>query len=564
MPYLPKHWNIPQPIPPDAQQALHGYPIILQQILYNRGISDSDNANQFFLGAHPSGENIANLFGIAPAVERIQTAIQNRQPIAIYGDYDTDGVTATALLVDVLNLLNADVRGYIPNRFDEGYGLNKEALASLREDGVALVITVDCGIRSVEEAQYAREIGLDLIITDHHHPGSELPEAISIINPKQPEDHYPFKDLAGVGIAYKLACGLQENNHIPDQDVEKLLDLVALGTVADMAPLNGENRYLVREGLKYLMQPHRQGLYALCQIAGLDIAKISAGDIGFRIGPRLNAAGRLDSAQAAYDLLTTRDVMTAGRLAQQLEVQNRDRQELTRAMQAEAEQIILGREDTDLILFACSPDFNPGVVGLVASRLVETHYRPAIVAYQGDDFTRASCRSIQEFHITNALDQCSDILEHHGGHAAAAGFTVHNDNLAELIDRLQAIANQELGELELRPSLNADMELTLDALHPDVVEWLSWIEPTGYGNPRAYFVTRNLRVVNARAVGRDGSHLKLTVTDGHLTFDAIAFRQGFWIDDLPARIDVLYTFEENEYNGKITYQLNIRDIQPSS
>jgi single-stranded-DNA-specific exonuclease len=461
------------------------------------------------------------------------------------------------------------VEGYIPNRFDEGYGLNNEALDSFKESAVSLVITVDCGIRSIEEAEHAREIGLDLIITDHHHPGDQLPPAAAVLNPKQPGDAYPDKNLAGVGIAYKLALALLSelrrtgDRLAADFDETQLLDLVALGTVADLAPLTAENRHLVRSGLNAIRSPRRQGLQALMGVCGLVPSRIKASDIGFVLGPRLNAAGRLDSALASFELLTTEDLFEAGRLAQQLDNQNRERQKITHEIQALAEQIALAEDPQSPLLFAAHEDFNPGIVGLVASRLNERYYRPAIVAHHGPSHTRASCRSIPEFHITEALDQCEDLMEHHGGHAAAAGFTVRNENLKALVSCLRSIAEEQLSGLDLRPVLNADLEIQLSNLVPEILEQLEIIQPTGYGNPQAVFVSRELKVNDHRLVGRDGSHLKLTVSDGWVTYDAIAFRQGHWHADMPLFVDLMYTFEKNEFNGKENLQLKVKDLKPS-
>jgi single-stranded-DNA-specific exonuclease len=441
-----KRWLIPPAVTPEADQALVAFPPVLRQILFNRGYA-TDAEARAFLKAEPAFDNDPfQMTGMQVAVERICFALEHKEPIAIYGDYDVDGVTATALLVDTLKALGAQVRGYIPNRFDEGYGLNNEALSQLKDDGVNLVISVDCGIRSPDEALHARTIGLDLIITDHHHPSEgPLPPALAVINPKQPGDVYPDKDLAGVGIAYKLAEALVSRLEPSDFRLENLLDLVALGTVADLAPLVGENRFLVRRGLRQIRATTRQGLFSLAAVADLSIAKVNATDIGFRLGPRLNAAGRLKEALAAYELLTTTDIFKAGQLAQQLDMQNRERQRITRDMQAQAEVMALADETDAFLLFAEHQDFNAGVVGLAASRLTETYYRPAIVAHIDTDTTRGSCRSIPEFHITDALDQCADLLVRHGGHAAAAGFTVENDKLDELVSRLKDIAREQLG-----------------------------------------------------------------------------------------------------------------------
>ncbi len=428
--------------------------------------------------------------------------------IAIYGDYDVDGVTSTALLYLYLSNLGANVFGYIPNRFDEGYGLNNEALSTLKDEGTDLVITVDCGIRSLEEVEHAKNLGMDIIITDHHHPGDKIPNALAVIDPKQPEDSYPEKELAGVGIAYKLASALDQQLENTKSPAENYLDLVALGTVADLAPLVGENRFLVRRGLQQMRQPQRQGLLSLMGVAGLTPKRMSASDIGFGLGPRLNAAGRLDEAEAALNLLITHDIFEAGQLAQQLEIQNRERQKITRAIQGQAEDLALSADPDSMLLFAVHPDFNAGVVGLAASRLTEKYYRPSVVGHIGDEYTRASCRSIAEFHITDALDQCADLLERHGGHAAAAGFTVHNENLFELSERLKFLAKKKLSEIDLRPTISADLEIPLSDLSPTLLEHLEWMQPTGYGNHQASFISRNLKPTRYRTVGKDGSHLE--------------------------------------------------------
>lgn len=561
-----KRWLVSPAITPQAEQALSPFSPVLRQLLFNRGYS-TDREARAYLRADPLFDpDPFRMTGMPAAVGRIRTAIEQAAPIAIYGDYDVDGVTAAALLVQAIRRLGGNVRGYIPNRFDEGYGLNKEALSSLKADGMSLVITVDCGIRSPDEAAYARSLGLDLIITDHHQPADgELPAALAVINPKQTGDPYPDKDLAGVGVAFKLAqalfASLRPSGEGQVPELDDLLDLVALGTVADLAPLVGENRVLVRRGLQKLRQTRRQGLFSLAAVSDLPLARINATSIGFVLGPRLNAAGRLDSAMAAFELLTTTDVKTAGDLAQQLNLQNRQRQEITRRIQEQAEAMIQADDPAADLLFAVHPDFNVGVVGLAAARLVETHYRPAVVGQISDETTRCSCRSIPEFHITAALDQCRDLLIQHGGHAAAAGFTVTNGNLASLRRRLEAIAEEKLGGHDLRQTLTADMELTLAALKPELLKQLQDLEPTGYGNREAVFVSRGVRVTGSRTVGAAAKHLKLTVSDGQVTFDAIGFRLGHLQPLLTSRVDLLYTFETNEYNGRATLQLNLKDLK---
>lgn len=571
---LEKRWIIPPRITPEADSELSAFPPLIRQALFNRGYG-TDAEARAFLNAQPNfNTNPFQMTGMDETVDRIRFAVKNHESIAIYGDYDVDGVTATALLVDTLNALDADVRGYIPNRFEEGYGLNNNALDDLKASGVKLVITVDCGIRSPDEAQHAKDIGLDLIISDHHHPdGAHLPPALAVINPKQHGDIYPDKDLAGVGIAYKIAEALlNEKGHEASSKnnstlaiLNSLLDLVALGTVADLAPLIGENRSLVRRGLRQMRQTARQGLFSLAGVSQLQIAKINASHIGYMLGPRLNAAGRLESALDAYELLVTTDFMRAGQLAQQLDQQNRERQRVMREMQEKAEEMLSASDRDAHLIFAAHEGFNPGVVGLTASRLTEKYYRPSVVAAVGAEETRGSCRSIPEFHITDALDQCADLLIRHGGHAAAAGFTVKNENLPALKERLKAIAEEKLAHEELKPTLTADAEISLAEMRPELYErYLRYLEPTGYGNPEATFAARNVKVKNAHAVGAEGKHLKLALEDEKgYTHDAIGFRLGEWAQAMPARVDILFTYEPNEYNGRVSYQLRLKDLKKS-
>ena len=561
-----KRWQIAPTLTPQANESLEKFPTILRQLLFNRGYATDAEARVFLKAETNFETDPFQMTGMELATTRIQYAVEKMELIAVYGDYDVDGVTATALLIQTLQVLGGNTHPYIPNRMDEGYGLNLKALDRLKANGVKLVITVDSGIRSPAEAAYARSIGLDLIISDHHQPAEgELPYALAVINPKQAGDRYPEKDLAGVGVAYKLAQALLSRSGKTNSNfqLEDLLDLVALGTVADLVPLVGENRVLVRKGLQKIRETKRQGLFSLAAVSDLTLARTTAVSIGFILGPRLNAAGRLESALAAYDLLTTTDVKQAGELSQQLNNQNRQRQELTRKMQYEAETIVQADDPDSPLLFAVSPEFNSGVVGLAAARLVETYYRPAVVGqvFEDEGVTRCSCRSIPEFQITMALDQCKDLLIRYGGHAAAAGFTVRNENLETLKKRLKSLAKTQLGSKVLRQTLNADAEVPLSELHSELLKYLDYLQPTGYGNPEAVFVTRNVRVTHSRIVGTEGKHLKLSVTDGYVTFNAIGFRLGYLQSDLPLNVDLMYTFESNEYNGRTTLQLNLKDVK---
>ncbi|MEI6291094.1 MAG: DHHA1 domain-containing protein, partial [Chloroflexota bacterium] len=320
-------------------------------------------------------------------------------------------------------------------------------------------------------------------------------------------------------------------------------------------------RMLVRSGLKAIRSSSRQGLFALANVSDLDITKTTAVNIGFTLGPRLNAAGRIESALAAFELLTTRDISRAGILAQNLNANNRKRQEITRDIQQKAEELAMSEDQDPNILFAVDREFNSGVVGLAASRLSEQHYRPAVVGEMGEETTRCSCRSIPEFHITRALDQCADLLVRHGGHAAAAGFTVKNENLPELKSRLKMIAGEVLNAIVLQPTLSADIVLPLSDLTPDLLKHIGYLQPTGYGNNDAVFVSRNLQVKSSRTVGADAKHLKAVLTDGKLNFDAIGFRLGHLAKELPAKVDIMYTFETNEFNGRTTLQLNLKDLK---
>jgi len=559
-----KRWVIQPSITPQAEQALEKFPSILKQILFNRGYGTDPEARAFLKAEPNSNTDPFQLIGMDSAIKRIQHALEHNEPIAIYGDYDVDGVTSTALLVQALEGYGGNVRGYIPNRIDEGYGLNTEALDSLKADGVKLGITVDCGIRSPDEALHAQTIGLDLIISDHHHPdGEHLPPALAVINPKQHGDPYPDKELAGVGIAYKIAEALVSVQESPANfQLADLLDLVALGTVADLAPLVGENRTLVRKGLRQIHETKRQGLFSLAGVANTKIEKITSGNIGFMLGPRLNASGRLESALASFELLTTTDFMRAGQLAQQLDVQNKQRQTITKSMQTQAEEIAISEDPDAFLIFAEHEEFNPGVVGLTASRLTDLYYRPAIVAAKGPEETRGSCRSIPEFHITDALDQCKDLLVRHGGHAAAAGFTVKNENVPEFVARIKGIAKEQLDGKDLRHTLTADMEVPIEELNFEVLNHLTYLEPTGYGNPDAIFVVRNVKVKSSRTVGAEGRHLKLSLEGSDGTFfDCIGFRIGHLKKTLPSHIDAMFTLEANEWNGRTTLQLNLKDVK---
>jgi len=564
---LPKRWTVLPDYPEHINVSLSDYNAFMRQLLYNRGITDNDSAAHFINGTvdHPTDPFLIKDMEIA--VERLHQGILDKEAIVIYGDYDADGVTASALLKLFFSALDVQVRVYIPNRYDEGYGLNEEAMNQLAAEGAELIVTVDCGVRARSEVTLANQLGMDVIISDHHHPGEVLPPAVAIIDPKQPGDSYPEKELAGVGLAYKLAKAYLEKYPQEGVDADDWLDLVAIGTVVDLAPLRGENRVLVKKGLEQIRSAPRQGIFSLAQAAGIDLKKCDSSNLGFGLGPRLNAAGRLESALTAFDLLTTDDFLEAGRLAQMLNSYNSDRQDMTHLIRQKAAERVLEADPEAVLFFAADPDFSAGVVGLAASRLTEAFYRPSVIAHQGEEETVASCRSIPEFHITRALDECADLLVRHGGHAAAAGFTVRNENFDALMERLTLIAREQLSEVVLEPELVIDRENNLAKLGrkyiPGILEDLHQLEPTGRGNPEPVFASYGVRVRHARSVGREGSHLKLTLQAGKYVFDGIAFRQGYWMADMPERVDIAYRFEMNVFNGRSSLQLNIKDIKAS-
>ncbi|MEL7645284.1 MAG: single-stranded-DNA-specific exonuclease RecJ [Anaerolineaceae bacterium] len=561
-----KRWLISPLIPPGISSALEEFPSLLRQLLYNRGITDYASARAFVDCQPATQTNPFLMKDMLTAVEILHQALDEGAPIAIYGDYDVDGVTSSALLYEFLSRLGNTPRVYIPSRFDEGYGLNLDAVAQLNQEGISLLITVDCGIRSIPEIALAKSLGMRVILSDHHQPGAELPPADAVINTRQAGDPYPYKQLAGVGLAFKLADAYLRKFPQQGLDAQDWLDLVALGTVADLAPINGENRALVRAGLDQMRATRRQGLYSLAQVSGIKLESVNSGNIGFGLGPRLNAAGRLDSAMAAFELLTSTDIFSAGMLAQQLDAQNAQRKDLTLRIQEQAIQSALQADPDSPVIFAASPDFNEGVVGLAASRVAEQLYRPAIIGAQGETTIVASCRSIPEFNITSALDACADLLVRYGGHSMAAGLTVSLEKAPELLARLNAIARETLQGVELVPVLGIDREIRLEHLRPEFVpqvfEAMEKLEPTGRENPEALFCSRGLLVVNARTVG-DGQHLKLTLQAGRNSFDAIAFKQGYWLDQLSDNIDIAYAFELNSYMGRNTLQLNVKDIHPA-
>ena len=553
-------WVIPKQPPAEVVKSLRSFSRIAQQVLFNRGYRTEVSVHEF-LDADVSIQADPYLIKeMKDAVKRINLALEKNQEIVIYGDYDADGVTAAALLAETLRQVGASVKAYFPSRFAEGYGLNEQAIERIAASDARLLITVDCGVRAIDEVAKASMLGLDVIITDHHLQGDELPKANAILNPHRSDAIYPNDGLAGVGVAYKLAQAIFRDKGVPSSEEKALLDFVAIGTIADMVPLAGENRALVKLGLEVINSSPRIGLKALISVSGYREGEIDSTAIGFGLGPRLNAAGRVQSALTAYKLLVDYNPHTAGDLAKELEQLNNKRKRLTLDVVERAMETIKGRDIAPLLMVA-EQDFHEGVVGLAASRICDEYYRPAIVGKIGESFTRASARSIPGFHITAALEKCSDLLERFGGHKAAAGFSVRNEHLHALQSRLVSIAEEEIGDEELMPSIAIDAEAEFSELGEKTMQFIDQLQPYGQGNDWPIFCTEQVQIMDKRGVGSDQAHLKMTLRKSSTSFDAIAFRMGGIIERLPSFIDIAYRLERNTYLGYESLQLNIVDIQ---
>ncbi len=552
---------------------------LLATLVAQRELTTPATINAFFTASYPHGLHDPYLMhGMQAAAERIAAAIAHDELMAVYGDFDVDGVTAVALLMQAITALGGTIQPYIPHREREGYGLNMSAIDDLLAQHVTLLITVDCGITNAAEVAYAQQHGLAVIVTDHHTPPPDLPPALAVVNPKQPGCSYPFKQLVGVGIAFKLVqalmqhCGLRPRNGMRLQDV---LDVVALGTVADMGPLQGENRLLVRHGLGILHTSQRPGLQALIRKAGLQQDQITASDIGFMLGPRINAAGRLDDAIRAYELLLAADLATAERLADELNVANRERQKLTssvfeaaaEAFQAELDTCEAADQLPPRIVVLDDAAYPGGVVGLVAARLVERFARPVVLIARGAEQSRGSARSIAGVNIHDLLTHVQDLFVRFGGHSQAAGFTILTDDLPQLHTRLRALAAERITDAMLVPLLHTDAEVPLSLLSYDLLRVLTLLEPFGQANPQPVLVSRAVLARDVQAIGSEHKHLRLKLAaqpdPATPALDAIAFGLGHLADALQRHplIDVAYTLDERVWNGTRSLQLNLKDLR---
>ena len=534
---------------------------LLVQLLHNRGVTDPRDFHAFLT----VDETLANDPFLLPDIEkstaRVLRAIRENELIAVYGDFDADGITGTALLAGGILRLGGSVVHYIPRRVEEGHGLNYPALEMLKSQGVSLVITVDCGITEVNEVIEGHKLGLDIVITDHHVPAAQLPSALGAIDPKREDSVYPFRELAGVGVAYKFMQALYS---VAGKETEwdDFLELVALGTVSDMVPLRGENRYLVKRGLEALNRSRRPGLLELVHSAGLEMGKMEAESISYRLGPRLNASGRIDHSVTSYELLMASSREQACKLAATLEANNTERQRLTAEMLASAREKLLA-DGTDLpLIMVGGHNYPSGVVGVVAGKLVDDFYRPAIVLHLDGDVARGSARSIPEFNLVAALTECSDLLSRYGGHHQAAGFIMPMANVDTLNKRLMEIADRELAAVDLRPVLTIDAAIPLSEMDNATFRSISRLAPFGQANQVPTFLSCGVEVVEKRTVGESGDHLKLRLRDGRIIWDAIGFDLGK--RQLASLLDIVYYMEVDQWGGRKTLRLHILDLVPSA
>ncbi|MGI5962285.1 MAG: single-stranded-DNA-specific exonuclease RecJ [Lawsonibacter sp.] len=553
-------WKIAPPCPESRQELeKSGVSPLLAAVLSARGVADPEKAWALL---EPQGEELLSplaMQDMSRAVQRVRMALEQGERLAVYGDYDVDGITATCLLTQFLQREGAWVVPYIPGRLEEGYGLNREAVTTLAQQGVTLLITVDCGITAVDEVEYAAQLGMDVVVTDHHACKETLPPAVAVVDPHRPDCRYPFKGLAGVGVALKLAMAVAGITR-----AEEILacygDLAAVGTIADVMPMTGENRYLVRRGLRDLNPPKRLGLEKLIACAGLEEKAVTSVAVGYTLAPRINASGRMGRSEVAVELLLTQNPIRAEQLAEELCQLNRERQVLEGDI---FQQCIQRLEQVDLgpAIVLSSANWHQGVVGIVASRLAEKYSRPAFMVCLDQGLGKGSCRSWGGVNLFAALQSCSSLLESFGGHALAAGFTVREKNLPALEQALcQAVAEQ--GNDQEACTLEADALVRPEELTVEGVEALEGLEPWGTGNPRPVLVLQGVQVTSLTQVGR-GRHLKLRLESRGIGLEAIWFSaDGSGLDLVPGcRVDVAFYPQINEFRGQRTVQLQVVDLR---
>lgn len=555
-------WRVEQPaeeLAIELSKQLNITPLVAK-LLVNRGIYTVESARSFLFIEENDFYDPFLMKDMEKAVKRIHQAIDDHEKIAIYGDYDADGVSSTTVLMETLKKLSADCFYYIPNRFTEGYGPNEQAFRHLKETGASLIISVDTGISALHEAEVAMELGMDYIITDHHEPGPQLPNAYAIIHPKLEDSTYPFRDLAGVGVAFKLAHALL--GEVP----EDLLEIAAIGTIADLVPLHGENRLIAARGIQKMRSTSRPGLLSLFKVAGLDITSLNEDSIGFGIGPRINAAGRLGDASPAVELLLTEDFETAKEIAAEIDAMNKERQILVSEIAEEAIKEVEDKypiEENSVIVVG-KEGWNSGVIGIVASKLVEKFYRPAIVLSfdQEKGVAKGSARSIEGFDLYKNLSLCKELLPHFGGHPMAAGMTLKLEDVDELRSRLNDLAKKCLTEEDFVPISKLDLVTPLEDVTLQSIEEMERLSPFGIGNPKPKIMIQDVKIHSIRKIGADQNHMKLMLEDKGYTLDGVGFGLGELADHISplATISVIGELAINEWNNMRKPQIFLQDI----
>ncbi|MBE9505780.1 MAG: single-stranded-DNA-specific exonuclease RecJ [Chloroflexi bacterium] len=553
-------WDVKPPAPGEYLSAVT-YPPLVTQLLYNRNVGPHQ-VPAFMDPDLFTTESPFILPGVGEAVDRIYRAIRAGETIGVYGDFDVDGVTSTAVIVEALQILGARAIVHIPDRFKDSHGLKASGVKTLRDRGASLVITCDCGISDLAEADKSAALGVDLLITDHHMPLSVLPRAVAVVNAKRRDSRYGFTEFAGVGIAFKLMQALFYGDSRAGL-LDELLELVALGTVADMVSLTGENRQFVQKGLKVLNSSKRPGVQALLRVSGLTMGSVTSGDISWALGPRINAAGRLDDANMSLHLLMTDSEEEAQSLAAELDVTNSERQRLTTEVYESVRERLAGQPEAPLLMVAdeCYPE---GVIGLVAGRISKECYRPTVVVTTGEDISRGSSRSIPEFDMASALQSCGDLLISSGGHPMAAGFAVKTENLPHLEARLIELARERLSDVELSPRIRIDAEVRLKQLGGDVYKMMSELEPFGQDNPQPCFISRGVEVLECRSLRNHERWMSLRLRQDGVMWEAVDFRTLRRPEDVPDLIDVVFTLRTRRWNGEEVLQANVQDFAPST
>ena len=541
----------------------------LTNLMAQRGIATSSDANAFF---QPTLESLHDPFLMKDmniAVDRLSTAVKKNEKILVYGDYDVDGTTAVALMYSFLKERYSNVGYYIPDRYKEGYGVSYEGLDYAYQNNFKVVITLDCGIKSADKVRYARTKGLDLIICDHHYPGDEIPKAIAVLDPKQPDCGYPYKELSGCGVGFKLIQAYSRVHGISFDSICQYLDLVAVSIASDIVPITGENRIMAHFGLKRLNESPRTGLKEI--IRESEISKsLSIEDIVFKIGPRINAAGRMETGSKAVDLLVSDNKALAIEISKQINVFNIERRNVDRSITTEALRMIAedkGSLNAKTTVLFC-PNWKKGVVGIVASRLIDTYYRPTIILTESNGFATGSARSVQGYDLYQAIEACGDLLESFGGHMFAAGLTLKKENIKPFMERFESYVSETITEEQLVPRIFIDSEITFDEIDEDFYGVIKQFEPFGPDNMSPVFLSRNISDDGTgRMVGASGEHLKLNLcqkSSGAKVFPAIAFSQANHFERIKSGkpFDICYSIEMNEFRGNKNLQLNIKDIKP--